>query len=85
MAYAVAVVCTLVLVAAWAIVMPYVPNGWLTVTVDVSGYMLSIIVMAGGYSQLKRAVRPFHSFLLTAAIWGVIVFPFRALLGAIAG
>jgi len=28
MAYAVAVVCTLVLVAAWAIVMPYVPNGW---------------------------------------------------------
>jgi hypothetical protein len=31
--------------------------------------MLSIVIMAGGYDQLKRTLRPFHAFLVAAATW----------------
>ncbi|MFW6103099.1 MAG: hypothetical protein ACOC7M_02255 [Chloroflexota bacterium] len=81
--YAGAVICTLVLVAAWVLVLPRVPVGWPVLVVDGFGYMLSIVAMAGGYDQLKRAFRPFHSFLIAAGTWLLLVGGFRVALMAL--
>ncbi|TFH34680.1 MAG: hypothetical protein E4G93_04945 [Dehalococcoidia bacterium] len=72
-AYAGAIVCTLVLVVGWVISFLYVPPGWPVIAVNGLGYALSVIIMAGGYAQLKRAVRPFIAFLIASATWLVIV------------
>ena len=78
-AYAGVVLCALVLVVAWVLVLPRVPAGWPRIAVDGAGYALSIIVIAGGYEQLKRAVRPFHAFLLAAGTWLFIIVLVRRL------
>ncbi|MCK9356898.1 MAG: hypothetical protein M0R22_07120 [Dehalococcoidia bacterium] len=70
--YASAVVCGLALVVAWVVALPRVPFGWPVIALNGGGYALSVIIMAGGYDQLKRALRPFHSFLVMAATWLII-------------
>ena len=78
-AYAGVVLCALALVIAWVLVLPRVPAGWPRIAIDGAGYALSIIVIAGGYEQLKRAVRPFHAFLLAAGTWLFIIVLVRRL------
>lgn len=78
--YAGAVICALVLLVVWVIALDYVPEGWPVIAVNGGGYALSIIVMAGGYDQLKRALRPFQSFLIAAATWAVVFMLVRELL-----
>jgi hypothetical protein len=75
--YASALVCGLALVVAWVVALPRVPFGWPVIALNGGGYALSVIIMAGGYDQLKRALRPFHSFLVMAATWLVIVVGLR--------
>lgn len=84
-AYAYAVVCTLVLVVGWVISLRYVPAGWPVMAVDGAGYMLSVMIMAGGYSQLKRAVRTPRAVLITVVTWVVIVVLVRTALLALFG
>ena len=68
-AYAWAVVSALVLLMVWTAALRYVSPGWPHLAVHGGGYMLSIVIMAGGYDQLKRTLRPFHAFLVAAATW----------------
>lgn len=75
--YASAAGCAVALVLAWVIGLTRVPAGWPAIAVNGGGYALSVLVMAGGYDQLKRALRPFHSFLITAATWLAIVVGLR--------
>lgn len=84
-AYAYAIVCTLVLVVGWVVSLRYVPTSWPIVAVDGVGYMLSVVIMAGGYSQLKRAVRTPVAVLITVATWLVIVLLVRTALLALFG
>jgi len=84
-AYAGAIVCTLVLVVGWVFSLPYVPLGWPVMAADGAGYMVSVVFMAGGYSQLKRAIWPFYAFLVAAATWFVIVLLVRMALLALFG
>ncbi len=81
--YGCAVICTLIVVAAWVLALPRVPAGWPVPVVNGVGYMLSVVVMAGGYDQLKRAFRPFPSFLIAAGTWILIVGAFRVALMAL--
>ena len=84
-AYAYAIVCTLVLVVGWVISLRYVPEGWPVMAVDGVGYMLSVVIMAGGYSQLKRAVQTPRAVLITVVTWLVIVVLVRTALLALFG
>jgi hypothetical protein len=77
-AFAWAIVCALVLLVAWTVALRYVPEGWPQLAVHGGGYMLSIVVMAGGYDQLKRSLKPFHAFLIAAASWAVLFVALRA-------
>lgn len=83
--YAGAVICALVLVAVWVMALPRVPAGWPVIAVDGAGYLLSIIVIAGGYDRLKRAIEPFPAFLVAAGTWAFIVFAFRSILVGLTG
>jgi len=78
--YASATVCTVVLVVAWVMALSRVPAGWPVIALNGGGYVLSVLILAGGYDQVKRALRPFHSFLIMAATWLVLVFGLRAAL-----
>jgi len=84
-AFAWAVICALVLLVVWTVALQYVPEGWPQLAVHGGGYMLSVVVMAGGYEQLKRVYRPFHSFLIAAATWAVLFVLLRAGLGLLVG
>ena len=77
-AYAWAVVCALALLAVWIVALQHVPATWPILAVHGVGYMLSIVIMAGGYEQLKRTVRPFHAFLMAVATWAIIFVLLRA-------
>ena len=82
--YAVAVICSMFLVAAWVFALPHVPVGWPVLAVNGAGYMLSVLVMAGGYDRLKKTLEPFHSFLIAAGTWVLVVGAFRMMLLAVA-
>ncbi len=75
--YASATGCAVALVVAWALALTRVPAGWPVIALNGGGYALTVVVMAGGYDQLKRALRPFHSFLIVAATWLAIVVGLR--------
>lgn len=77
-AYAWAVVSALVLLVAWVVGLQYVPPDWPLLAINGFGYMVSIVIMTGGYEQLKRAVRPFYAFLIAAATWAIIFVLLRA-------
>ena len=77
-AYAWAVICALALLVVWTAALHYVPPDWPLLAVHGVGYMLSIVVMAGGYEQLQRVVRPFHAFLIAVATWAIIFVLLRA-------
>ncbi|MBE9506067.1 MAG: hypothetical protein IMY84_04555 [Chloroflexi bacterium] len=68
-AYVGAAVCALALAIGWVLLLPHVPWGWPVIAVNGVAYMLSIVILAGLYEQLKRAVRPFHAFLLATGTW----------------
>ena len=67
------------LVVGWVLILPHVPWGWPVIAVDGVAYMLSVVILAGLYGQLKRAMRPFHAFLLAAGTWLLIVVLVRRL------
>ena len=75
--YASATVCAVALVVAWVVALSRVPAGWPVIALNGGGYALSVLVLAGGYDQVKRALRPFHSFLVMAATWLVLVVGLR--------
>jgi len=75
--YASATGCVVALVVAWVLALNRLPVGWPVIALNGGGYALSVVVMAGGYEQLKRALRPFSSFLIMAATWVVIVVGLR--------
>jgi len=77
-AYAWCVITALVLLVVWIVALNYVPTSWPMLVVHGVGYMLSIVIMAGGYEQLKRTARPFHAFLIAATTWAIIFGLLRA-------
>lgn len=79
-AYAGAAACALALVIAWVLVLPHLPWGWSVIVANGMAYMLSVVIIAGLYEQLKRAVRPFHAFLLAAGTWLFMIVLVRRLL-----
>ena len=83
--FAGAVVCALVLVVVWVMLLPRVPEGWPVLAADGAGYVLSVIVMVGGYDRLKRAMGPLPALVVTAGTWFVVVLVFRSILSALAG
>ena len=78
-AYTGAAVCALALVIGGVLLLPHVPWGWPVIAINGMAYMLSIVVLAGLYGQLKRAMRPFHAFLLAAGTWLFIIVLVRRL------
>ena len=78
-AYVGAAACALVLVVGWVLLLPHLPRGWSVIAVNGMAYMLSVVILAGLYEQLKRAVRPFQAFLLAAGTWLLIVVLVRRL------
>ncbi len=78
-AYAGAAVCALALVIGWVLLLPHLTWGWSVIAVNGMAYMLSIVILAGLYGQLKRAMRPFHAFLLAAGTWLFIIVLLRRL------
>jgi hypothetical protein len=56
------------------------PAGWPRIAVNGAGYALSIVVIAGGYDQLKRTLRPFQSFLIAAVTWALLFVLLREIL-----
>jgi hypothetical protein len=79
-AYAIVVLCALALLVAWVLVLPRVPAGWPRIAVNGAGYALSIVVISGGYDQLKRTLRPFRSFLIAAVTWALLFVLLREIL-----
>jgi len=78
--YGSATACALALVVVWVTLLARVPAGWPSITLNGIGYALSVVVLAGGYEALKRALRPFQSFLIMAATWLVVVVGVRGAL-----
>jgi len=77
-AYAWAVVCAMALLVVWIAALHYTPPNWPRLAIHGVGYMLSVVVMAGGYDQLKRTMRPFYAFLTTVGTWAIIFVLLRA-------